>query len=104
MGIKIYRNDGIHAYGTNTQNERIKLETDEEGWIECCFEKMNLVAAVYYVDIAFRTQDMLIYDYKTKIQEFETYHSIYEEGISHLEHSWKIQGLEIHGMESGQEQ
>lgn len=104
MGIKIYRNDGIHAYGTNTQNERIKLETDEEGWIECCFEKMNLVAAVYYVDIAFRTQDMLIYDYKTKIQEFETYHSIYEEGISHLEHSWKIQGLEIHGMGSGQEQ
>lgn len=104
MGIKIYRNDGIHAYGTNTQNERIKLETDAEGWIECCFEKMNLVAAVYYVDIAFRTQDMLIYDYKTKIQEFETYHSIYEEGISHLEHSWKIQGLEIHGMGSGQEQ
>lgn len=92
MGIKIYRNDGVNAYGTNTQNERIKLSIQDEGWIECCFENLNLVAAVYYLDLAFRTQDMLIYDYKTKIQQFETYHSIYEEGISHLDHSWKLKG------------
>lgn len=92
MGIKIYRNDGMNAYGTNTQNERIKLNIQREGWIECCFEKLNLVAAVYYVDIAFRTQDMLIYDYKTKIQEFEMYDSIYEEGIAHLDHSWNFKG------------
>lgn len=92
MGIKIYRNDDTNAYGTNTQNERIKLEIKDEGWIECCFEQFNLVASEYYIDIAFRTQDMLIYDYKTKILKFETYYTIYEEGIAHLEHSWHIEG------------
>lgn len=92
LGIKIYRNDGTNAYGTNTQNERMKLQLYGKGWIECCFEKLNLTAAVYYLDLAFRTQDMLIYDYKTKIQMFETYGSIYEEGIAHLDHSWAFKG------------
>lgn len=92
MGIKIYRNDGIHAYGTNTQNERVTLKVCKSGWIACCFEKLNLAAAVYHLDVAFRTQDMLIYDYKTKIITFETYYSVYEEGIAHLDHHWTFDG------------
>ena len=92
MGLKIYRNDEVNAYGTNTQNERIDLNIGEEGWVECHFEKFNLVAAQYYIDIAFRTQEMLIYDYKTKILAFETYYPIYEEGIAHLDHAWKLKG------------
>ena len=68
------------------------MNIGEEGWVECHFEKFNLVAAQYYIDIAFRTQEMLIYDYKTKILAFETYYPIYEEGIAHLDHAWKLKG------------
>ena len=90
IGLKIYRCDNVNAYGTNTQNERLKIELKEEGWIECYFPKLDFVASEYSIDIAFRSQDMLIYDYKTKILTFVTYYSVYEEGIAHLDHVWKI--------------
>lgn len=88
MGIKIYRNDDVNAYGTNTQNERIDILLQKEGCIICEIEKLNLVTGKYFVDVAFRTQDMLLYDYKTKAIKFETYYPIYEEGICHIDHKW----------------
>lgn len=90
MGIKIIRNDGVEAFGTNTQNERIKLQLKEEGIVECTFDTFNLVAAQYYIDVAFRSQDMLVLDYKTRAFDFEMYYPIYEIGISHIDHIWNF--------------
>lgn len=90
MGIKIIRNDGVEAYGTNTQNERIELQLKEDGTIECVFDTFDLVAAQYYIDVAFRSQDMLIYDYKTRAIDFEIYYPIYEVGVAHVNHVWNF--------------
>ena len=56
--------------------------------MDCIFDKLDFVSSEYYVDVAFRARDMLIYDYATKATSFITYHPIYEEGIAHLEHKW----------------
>ena len=90
MGIKIIRNDGVEAYGTNTQNERIELQLKEDGTIECVFDTFDLVAAQYYIDVAFRSQGMLIYDYKTRAIDFEIYYPIYEVGVAHVNHVWNF--------------
>lgn len=96
MGIKIYRNDNTNAYGTNTQNERVNVVLFNNGIVECRFASLNLISAQYKVDIAFRSMDMMIFDYKTNIIEFETFDSLYEEGVARLNHSWNFYEEDLH--------
>ncbi|SHK68125.1 ABC-2 type transport system ATP-binding protein [Anaerocolumna jejuensis DSM 15929] len=91
IGLKLYRNDNIISYGTNTQNERIKVDLKKEGVINLYIDKLNLIAGEYILDIAIRSQHMFAYDYKSHAIKFTIYNSIYEEGIIHLDHEWKFE-------------
>lgn len=88
LGLKLYRNDNVIAYGTNTQIEHLQLKLSDEGKIVCKFPKTHLITGRYYLDIAFREANMMICDYQTKIITFDTYYPIPENGIVHLEHEW----------------
>lgn len=90
IGLKIYRNDNVNSYGTNTQNERLQIKLDSKGYIYCHIEKLNLIAGEYNIDIAIRSQEMFAYDYKSCAVQFGVYYGIYEEGIAHLDHTWEI--------------
>lgn len=92
IGLRIYRCDNVNAYGINTQNERLTLKLDGEGWVECYFPQWSFVASQYHIDIAIREENMLLCDYKTNIITFVTYNPVYEEGIAHLEHEWHMGG------------
>jgi ABC-2 type transport system ATP-binding protein len=90
IGLKLYRNDNINSFGTNTQNERIQVTLQKKGHILCKFDKFNLIAGEYILDIAIRSHEMFAYDYKSHAISFVIYNSIYEEGIAHLDHSWEF--------------
>lgn len=89
MGLKIYRNDMVNAFGINSKNERFDLDLKDEGWIELFFPEWNFVQGQYHLDVAIREENMLICDYKTKIVTFTTYSQIVEDGIAHLDHEWR---------------
>ncbi|WFR56319.1 ABC transporter ATP-binding protein [Anaerocolumna sp. AGMB13025] len=90
IGLKLYRNDNINSFGTNTQNEHVKVQLYEQGFFYCHFEKFNLIAGEYILDIAIRSQEMFAYDYISHAAQFVIYNSIYEEGIVHLDHYWEF--------------
>lgn len=90
IGLKLYRNDNVNVFGTNTQNEHIQVKLNEKGYIQCCFDKFNLIAGEYFLDVAIRSKDMFAYDYKSHAAHFYIYNTYYEEGIVHLDHQWKF--------------
>lgn len=90
IGLKLYRNDNVNSFGTNTQNEHIQVELNEKGYIYCCFDKFNLIAGEYFLDVAIRSKDMFAYDYKSHAAHFHIYNNYYEEGIVHLDHHWEF--------------
>ncbi|MCR5404392.1 MAG: ABC transporter ATP-binding protein [Butyrivibrio sp.] len=89
MGLKIYRNDNVIAYGINSKNENFDLDLKDEGCLMLEFPKWNFVQGEYHVDLAIREENMTICDYKTNIITFTTYYPIFENGMAHLDHSWK---------------
>ncbi len=91
IGIMIIRNDKLTCYGTNTKREHIEINLKESGTITCEFEKLNLIAGSYWIDIAIRSQDMFAYDYKSKAVQFTVYSDIKEIGIAKLDHIWTIE-------------
>ncbi|MDF2611941.1 MAG: transporter ATP-binding protein [Lachnospiraceae bacterium] len=88
IGLKLYRNDNVNSFGTNTQNEHVQVKLQKNGYIYCYIEKLNLIAGEYILDVAIRSQQMFAYDYKSHATQFVVYNSIYEEGIVHLDHIW----------------
>lgn len=91
VGLIFFRNDKLQCYGTNTQRERLtEFTLKEEGVITCEFDKLNLVAGSYWIDIALRAKDMFAYDYKAQAVRFTVYNSVDEVGVAKLDHKWKF--------------
>lgn len=91
VGLKLFRNDGVVCYGTNTQREGIhKLQLCEKGKIICRIEKMNLIAGEYWIDVALRNSDMMPLDYAEKGCIFEVYTTVDEIGFVRLDHKWMV--------------
>lgn len=91
VGLIFFRNDKLQCYGTNTQRERLtEFTLKEEGVITCEFDKLNLVAGSYWIDIALRAKDMFAYDYKAQAVRFTVYNNVDEVGVAKLDHKWKF--------------
>lgn len=91
IGIGIFRNDGIHCYGTNTEVDHLKnVLLNEEGKVIFEIENNNLLEGEYLLDIAFQTEDGFFYDYIKKAKIFRSYPTVQDIGVSRLEHKWII--------------
>lgn len=89
IGILIFRNDGVIAYGTNTRNEKIsKIKLKEKGVIKLNIDNLNLITGQYWIDIAVRKMDMFAYDYCSKGFVFDIMSTCNEVGIGRIEHNW----------------
>lgn len=89
IGLLIFRNDNVIAYGTNTKNEKISnIELLEKGVIKLEIEKLNLVSGQYWIDVAIRKNDMFAYDYCSKGFVFDIMSTSNEVGIARIEHNW----------------
>lgn len=89
IGIGIFRNDGVHCYGTNTNIERItNIPLKSNGVIICRIKDNNLIAGVYNLDVAIHTRDGFDYDYYKEAKTFHIYSDLQDVGITRLEHEW----------------
>lgn len=91
IGILIFRNDGVVAYGTNTRNERIQgIQLKDKGRLQFRIDKLNLITGQYWIDIAVRKMDMFAYDYCSKGFVFDVLSTCNEVGVARIEHEWKF--------------
>lgn len=92
-GVGIFRNDGIHCYGTNTLVDQIKnLELSERGSIIFRVNQNNLLDGEYVLQVGFHSEEGFYYDSMQKAMVFRCY-SVYQDiGVSRLSHQWMIDG------------
>lgn len=92
VGILIFRNDGVVAYGTNTRNESLyNIKLQPKGEILFEIDKLNLITGQYWIDIAIRKLDMFAYDYCSKGFVFDVMSTCNEVGIARIEHKWVLE-------------
>ena len=91
IGIGIFRNDGIHCYGTNTSTDSIDNVTlKEEGSIRFSISKNNLLEGEYLLDVAIHTKEGFAYDYLKDVKSFRVYSVQSDIGVTRLDHEWDI--------------
>lgn len=89
IGFGIFRLDGLHCYGSNTQVDRENFfHPDPSGTVTIEFEKLLLLPGEYILDIAFHKEDGLAYDYWRDCKRIRVYSDYQEAGVSRQEHKW----------------
>ena len=94
FGIGIFREDGVHCYGTNflIENKRM-VETKEDGVIEVNITGNALLPGASTLDIAAHAEDGTQYDDIRKVLHFEiTSTGKIDIGVCRLESEWKELG------------
>lgn len=91
FGIGIFRTDGIHCYGTNTQIDKLnKFDLNESGEVELVFEKLELLPGEYDLDFAIGAENCTDIDYCRALVRIQVYSEIGDVGVARVSHAWKI--------------
>ena len=91
FGIGIFREDGVHCYGTNFLIEEGKMvETKQDGVIEVEITDNCLLPGNYLLDVATHAEDGTQYDDIRRVLRFEiTSIGKIDIGVCRLESKWK---------------
>lgn len=96
FGISIFRDDGVHCYGTNISIEYDKLlDIKESGEVIIKFENVALLPGKYMFDLAIHSADGVLYDDIRNVSEFYITSNKHDEGICRLHSLWFIDGEKI---------
>ncbi|MBI4234823.1 ABC transporter ATP-binding protein [Candidatus Peregrinibacteria bacterium] len=90
LGIAIYRDDGTHIYGTNTDLQNLGLELAESGVIELCNQNLPIIQGKFLVTLAFHHKDGTVYDWQDKKFEFYVQKGSNHDGLVDLDFKYKI--------------
>lgn len=89
FGIAIYRNDGLHCYGVNTNIDRIEnIILQRQGVVKFIVIANELLAGNYWIDVAIHKEDGFVYDYWKKCAYLKVYSDLEDIGVMRLEHKW----------------
>ena len=94
FGIGIFRDDGVHVYGTNTLIEYDRLvDTKEKGRVEVVVTDNCLLPAKYMLDVAIHSKDGVKYDDIRNIIPFIITSYKQDVGVCRLDNYWTIDGM-----------
>lgn len=92
FGFGMFLPTGERCYGTNTEIDYKKIDTDKVGQIQelsLCIENLYLTNGEYRLNIGAHTKDGYTYDYLNRIHKFNVYSSRQDIGIFKPVHEWK---------------
>lgn len=90
FGIGIFRTDGVHCYGTNTQiDKEQKFDLTKDGEIELVLDRLALLPGEYDVDFAIGAENCTDIDYCKSIIRLQVYSEISDVGVARVPHTWK---------------
>lgn len=81
LGIAIYREDGIHIYGTNTILQNKELKLSDKGFVQLECPSLPLIQGKFLVTIAFHDTDGVTYDWQDKKFDFFVQQSNNDSGL-----------------------
>lgn len=91
FGIGIFRDDGVHVYGTNTLIEHDHLvKINEHGRVTITITDNCLLPAKYMLDVAIHSADGIRYDDIRNIIPFNIVAKKKDIGVCRLENYWSI--------------
>lgn len=91
FGIGIFREDGVHCYGTNIYIESgEKIDVKEYGCVEVRIEKCLLLPGRYFLDIAIHGEYGYFYDDIRRVATFRITSMKKDVGVVRLETSWNV--------------
>lgn len=93
FGIGIFRNDGVHCYGINTDLDNIRMHRLDKKASKVVFltDCLNLLEGEYTLDVAIHRPDGFAYDYWRKCANFSVWSAIKDAGIMRITHQWSIE-------------
>jgi lipopolysaccharide transport system ATP-binding protein len=94
FGLAILRGDGLWCYGSNTEIEEIPLPPlGEEGTVAILFERLDLLAGTYFLDVAVHAKNGYPYDYHHELYSFTVQSELRDTGVCRIPHRWVITPL-----------
>ena len=89
FGIGIFRTDGTWCYGTNTMIDQLDIQSVEgEGMVVVRLDRLMLLSASYYLDVAAHAENDHPYDYLNRLFTFAIRSDRPEMGIFRPDHEW----------------
>ncbi len=93
FGIALFRNDGIHLYGTNTRLDHVAVPTlTRDGVIRLHFRSLPLLAGTYRITVGVfdESDENQPLDYHDKRYSFRVISSSHEQGLVRFDHDWQL--------------
>lgn len=89
FGIAVYRSDGLHCYGVNTNIDKIgNITLLKKGLTKFVVVDNQLLSGNYWIDVAIHRADGFIYDYWKKCVNLKIYSNVEDIGVMRLKHKW----------------
>ena len=96
FGIAIYRDDGVHVYGTNTLIEHDSLvRIEREGYVRITITGNCLLPGRYMLDVAIHAADGDKYDDIRNVTPFMITARKKDVGICRLENFWEVNNRKL---------
>ena len=93
FGIGIFRDDGVHIYGTNTLIEcDCLVDIEESGTVAITVTDNCLLPANYMLDVAIHSRDGIRYDDIRNIVPFVITAAKQDVGVCRLDNHWTVNG------------
>lgn len=96
FGIAIYRDDGVHIYGTNTDIEHDYLvPVNESGQVKIVIQNNCLLPGRYMLDVAIHSLSGERYDDIRNVTPFTITAKKRDAGVCRLENYWEVDGISL---------
>lgn len=91
LGIGIFRQDGVHCYGTNTRIDmQNAFDLTKDGTAEFQIDALWLLPGVYTLDVAIEAGEGIPVDYYKGAVTLQMTSSMGDVGVMRVPHQWKI--------------
>jgi ABC-type polysaccharide/polyol phosphate transport system ATPase subunit len=91
FGVAIFRDDGLWCYGTNTDLDRIFIDSlPRHGVVRIQFDQFGFVPGTYFLDMAAHDRRGHPYDYFRACRTFSVHSLIKDVGVFRPEHRWVL--------------
>jgi ABC-type polysaccharide/polyol phosphate transport system ATPase subunit len=96
FGIGLFRDDGTHCYGTNTDIEGHVLQLEPgPGHVQVVIDRLALLPGTYTLDVAIHAPNGHPYDYWRAACAFSVRSSCSDSGVYRPRHRWVIDGVSL---------
>lgn len=96
VGVGIFRNDGVHCYGTNTFIDHGRaLSLADSGTIVFRAPSSLLLNGEYWLDVAIESTNGFPYDYWKQALYFQAISDLNDIGVGRIEHVWELDGKRL---------